>query len=231
MFMGFFSLANLPTLLGLISALTACFLAGNGNVKFGIYMMFLAGICNVFNDKVARTYNKKTPNHTIFANELIDVFKIVSFGFAPCFIAFSFGFNGWFDTVVYSIYIACACVRIASQKTLENPTQKKKARRTRGIPLGTSLYVLTFLFLLTTFIPAIVTVWFSRIFFIVLAVGFVLNIRIKRPDFKRSIIMLGIELMVLLILLVAGNCKQPVREQSNTTSEDTSAVETSDVSK
>ncbi len=231
MFMGFFTISNLPTVLGLISALTACFLAGNGNVKFGIYMMFLACICDVINENIVKRTEKKTPSHTVFANQLIDLCKMAVFGIAPCFILFSFGFDGWFDTAIYCIYIACAAIRVSTQKTLElsNLNPKKKYKRNRGIPLSTTVYVLTFLFLLTTFIPAVVTVWFARIFLLALSVGFVLNIKIKRPGIKRSVLILGIELALLLILLVVGNCKAPIEESPDTVIEDVSTGETSEV--
>jgi phosphatidylserine synthase len=53
MFIGFFSIANTLTLFGLISAVTACFLAANGNFKFAFYMLFLSCLCDTFDGKIA----------------------------------------------------------------------------------------------------------------------------------------------------------------------------------
>ncbi len=225
MFMGYFSLANALTLFGLISSLTSCFLAANGNVKFAVYMLFLATICEVFDKKLIRMTSNKSPKHKQFAIQLSSVCDLVSFGVAPCFIAFSFGFDGWFDVIVYSFYIICAAVRIAYFKTLDTVVTKKKVNKNRGVPITASTYALTVLFLLTTFIPAVATAWLFRLTLIALSVAFVLNIRLKRPNIKQAAMALGIELAVLLILLVAGDCKAP--ENQNTDVE--TSVETSEV--
>ena len=42
MFIGYYSLANAVTMFGLISAVTSCFLAANGNFKFAVFMLFFA---------------------------------------------------------------------------------------------------------------------------------------------------------------------------------------------
>lgn len=209
MFMGAFSLTNAAPLFGLISSITACFLAGNGNVKFAVYMMFLACICDVFYNKIVNAGKQKSEKQIVFANRLNEICKIGTFGFAPCFIAFCFGFNGWFDALIYGVYIICVAIRVAHNMTLEATSNGKKVKQNRGILLNTSVYVLTILFLLTTFIPAVATVWFSRVFFIALAIGYILNIKVRRFNFKQSVVILGVELAVLLILLIAGDCKAP----------------------
>ncbi len=212
MFMGFFSLANGLTLFGLVSSLTACFLAANGNVKFAIYMLFLATICDVFDVTLIRTTANKSPKHKQFALQLNHICDLVCFGVTPCFIAFSFGFDGWFDILVYGIFILCAAIRTAHFKALETAYPNKKISKNLGVPLSASTYVLTFLFLLTTFIPAAVMAWFFRLLLLALAVAFIIKLPLKRPNIRQATMALGIELAVLLILLVAGDCKAPERE-------------------
>ena len=225
MFMGFFSFANALTLFGLISSLTSCFLAANGNVKFAVYMLFLATICEVFDKKLIPMTANQSPKHKQFAIQLTSICDLVSFGVTPCFIAFSFGFDGWFDVIVYCFYIICAATRTAHFKALEIAFPNKKLNKNRGVPVTASTYALTFLFLLTTFMPSAVSAWFFRLILIALALAFVLNIRLKRPNIKQAAMALGIELAVLLILLVAGDCKAPEDQPvDNETSVETSEV-------
>ena len=227
MFMGYFSYANTLTLFGLISSLTACFLAANGNVKFAIYMLFLATICEVFDKKLIPMTANKSPKHKQFAIQLTSICDIVSFGVTPCFIAYSFGFDGWFDIIVYCLYIVCAATRISHFKALEIVAANKKIKKNRGVPITASTYALTILFLATTFIPAVATAWLFRLVLITLSVSFILNIHLKRPNIKQAAMALGIELAVLLILLVAGDCKAPEDKPL----EPETSIETSEVSK
>lgn len=226
MFMGFFSFANALTLFGLVSSITSCFLAANGNVKFAIYMLFLATACEVFDKKLIPMTANQSPKHKQFAISLTSACDLVSFGLVPCFIAYSFGFDSWFDIIVYCFYIISAAIRTAHFKALEIALPNKKHNKNRGVPITASTYALTILFLLTTFIPAAVTAWFFRLVLIALGVSFILKIRLKRPNIKQAAMALGIELAVLLILLVAGDCKAPENQNSDS---DTS-IETSEVS-
>ena len=79
----------------------------------------------------------------------------------------------------------------------------------RGVPIPMSTVVISTLFVLTTFIPASVTVWIFRIALIALALGFVLNIKVKKPDMKSGAIFLGAQIILLLLLLVLGDCQAP----------------------
>jgi phosphatidylserine synthase len=60
------------------------------------------------------------------------------------------------------------------------------------------------------FIPANVTVWIFRIALAALAVGFVLNIKIKKPDTKQAAVFLVIQIVILVALLLAGDFNAPI---------------------
>ncbi len=210
MFIGYYSIANAVTLFGLISAVTSCFLAANGNIKFALYMMFIACLCDTFDGKIARAKTNRTPSEKFYGVQLDSLCDVISFGVTPCFIAFSFGFDGWFDVLVYCLFIVCGATRLAYFNTLSNEHPGKMMKSFRGIPIPISTFVITFLFLLTTFIPATVTVWIFRLALIALALGFVLNIKIKKPNTKKAAIFLAIQIVILIVLLIAGDCNAPI---------------------
>lgn len=210
MFIGIYSLANTVTLFGLISAVTSCMLAANGNYKFAVYMMFIAFLCDMFDGKIARASKKRTAKQKFYGVQLDSLCDVISFGVTPCFIAFSFGFDGWFDVIVYCFFVVCGTIRLAYFNTLANENPGKSAKSFRGVPIPMSTMIITALFLLTTFIPANVTVWFFRIALILLAFGYILNIKIKKPTFKKGAIITIIQIVMLIILLIAGECKAPV---------------------
>lgn len=209
MFIGYYSIANAVTLFGLISAVTSCFLAANGNIKFALYMLFLACLCDTFDGKIARSNPNRTAAEKFYGVQLDSLCDVISFGVTPCFIAFSFGFNDWLDVVIYCIFIVCGATRLAYFNTLSNEHPGKMMKTFRGVPIPMSTMVITILFLLTTFITPNITVWLFRICLLALAIAFVLNIKIKKPTMQKGVILLGAQIILLIILLILGDCKAP----------------------
>ncbi len=202
MFIGYFSMANAVTLTGLIFSATSCFLAVNGNYKFAIWMLFLTCFCDFLDGKIARAQKNRTPAEKYYGVQLDSLCDAISFGVTPCVIAFSLGFKGWFDVLVYCFFIVCGVIRLAYFNTLANENPGKTMKTYRGLPIPMSTMMITFLLLLTTFIPATVTLWLFRIAFIATALLFVMNIKISKPNLRKSLIILGIESLLLILLLI-----------------------------
>lgn len=230
MFIGFFSFANTLTVCGLMSSVISCFLAAKGNIKLALYMLFIAYLCDSVDGTIARRTPHRTESKKCYGIQLDSLCDIISFGLTPCFIAFSFGFDGIIDVIIYCLFIACGATRLAYFNTLANENPDKPCKSFRGVPIPVSAIVITVLFVLTTFIPATATVWIFRIVLTLLAISFILNIRIKKPSFKTGAIIAGVEIALLLILLIAGDCKVPANAETyNAGSAETS--ETSETSK
>lgn len=212
MFIGFYSIANAVTLFGLISSVLSCFLAASGpeNIKFAVLMLFLAMICDMFDGKIARSTPNRGEKQQFYGVQLDSLCDVISFGVTPCFIAFSFGFNGVIDVLIYILFISCGAIRLAYFNTLANDNPGKSMKYYRGIPIPVSCFFTTFLMLLTTFIPANVTVWLFRLVYLALGLGFILNIRIKKPAVQKMLIIAAVQILFLIVLFIAGDVKVPV---------------------
>ena len=211
MFIGIYSIANFITLMGLTSSVVACFLAGIGSFKFALFMLFLACLCDTFDGRVARSNLNRTEKQKFYGIQLDSLCDLVSFGVTPCFIAFSFGFRGVLDIIIYCLFIVCGAIRLAYFNTLANApsANPKKNKGFRGLPIPMSCPLMTLLFMLTLFTPANVSVWFFRIGMLTLAIGYILNIKIKKPSLKRTAIFTAVQVVLLLIILIAGDFKLP----------------------
>ena len=212
MFIGYYSIANGVTLFGLLSAVTACFLAANGDIKYAIYMLFLACICDLFDGKIARTTKNRSDEEKFYGIQLDSLCDAISFGVTPCFIAYSFGFKGWFDILIYGIFIVCGVIRLAYFNTMANKNPGKKVKFFRGVPIPMSTFLVTLLFTITTFSSPAVSVWFFRLGYLAMAIAFIFNIKVKKPNTKRALTLLAVEIVMLIILAFGGDCKAPVRE-------------------
>lgn len=229
-FIGFHSLANCVTLAGLLFAITACFLSANGEIKLAIFLLFLACVCDTFDGRLARL-KKRSDDEKFYGIQIDSLCDVISFGLTPCFMAFSFGFNGALDVIIYGIFIICGAIRLAYFNTLARKSDKP-VKYFRGIPIPVSTFVLTALFVLTTFLNPNVSVWFFRIFMLLLAIGYVLNIKIPKPNLKTGMAFIAVEILLILVLVIAGDCVAPQDSKGNTeTSQESSEVsETSDIS-
>ncbi len=221
MFIGFFSLANSVTLFGLALSVTSCFLAACGNFKFAIYLLFLACICDMFDGKIARNGKKRSNAEVFYGIQLDSLCDVISFGVTPCFIAYSFGFKGTLDIIIYIVFIACGVTRLAYFNTLTNTNPAKASKIFRGVPIPMSVFVVTFLFMLTTFIQPYVSIWLFRIVYLCLGLAFVLKINIKKPDIKKGMMLVVIEIIMLLVLVIAPEC-QSIEASSDTQIEESS---------
>lgn len=212
MFIGYYSLANAVTLFGLISASMSCFLAASGakNIKFAVLMLFFACICDLFDGRIARSNPNRSEHQQFYGIQLDSLCDMVSFGIAPCFIAFSMGFNGVLDVIIYLIFIVCGAVRLAYFNTLANDAPGKSMKYYRGVPIPVSCFFITLLVLLSTFIPASVNVWIVRLIMLALGICFVLNIKIKKPPLRNMLVIFGIQVVMLVVLFIAGDLKLPV---------------------
>ena len=205
MFIGFYSIANAVTLFGLISAVTSCFLAANGNVKFAVLMLFMACICDLFDGRIARAKKDRTDHQKFYGIQLDSLCDLISFGVAPCYVLFSMGFNGVIDVILYLLFIACGAIRLAYFNTLANDNIGKQMKFYKGIPIPVSVFFTTLCVLLSTFIPAGVSVWITRLIVLALGLGFVLNISIKKPPLKTMMVIFGGNVVMLIVLFIVGD--------------------------
>ncbi len=222
-FIGFHSLANCVTLAGLLFSITACFLSANGNIKLAIFLLFLAGVCDMFDGRLARMKKNRTDDEKFYGIQIDSLCDVVSFGVTPCFIAFSFGFNGIIDVIIYGLFIICGATRLAYFNTLARKSDKA-VKSFRGIPIPVSTFVLTVLFVLTTFLSPNISVWFFRIFMFLLAIGYVLNIKIPKPSIKTGMAFIAVEILLIFVLVLAGDCASPDNNNNSQQSEETSDV-------
>ncbi|MBQ4648709.1 MAG: CDP-alcohol phosphatidyltransferase family protein [Clostridia bacterium] len=204
MFIGVYNLANFVTLLGLASAVVACFSAGN-NLLLAVCMFLLSGLCDMFDGRIARGAGSRTRKEKLFGIQIDTVCDMVSFGIAPIVIAYHCGFNHWYDMAIYIVYAACAAIRLAyfnTQAIEETPDLNMKAFT--GVPVPFSCMVLPPLMILHALVDSRVAV--NVIFDIVyLAVGiaFIINVKIKKLNIPQSIALIAFEAVCVVSMFLA----------------------------
>ena len=198
---GYYNFADIVTMLGLVFGVLACFMVGAHPV---VAMMFLAlaGLCDSMDGRIARANKNRTKREKFYGVQLDSLCDVVSFGAAPCIMAYQLGYQMAFDLVLYAIFICCGAIRLANFNTeaaLDTPDLKMT--HFTGFPIPTSVLIFPFpliLHLLTNGNAG----WLFRILFLIVAFGYISRIRIPKPTGKQQLYIIGAVAALLLVLFI-----------------------------
>jgi CDP-diacylglycerol--serine O-phosphatidyltransferase len=181
LFIGFFSIANLITLGGLLFALASGWFALHGNMKMCMVLLGYSGVCDLFDGFVARKIKRDRPEiEKSFGIQLDSLVDVVNFGVVPAVIVFAFtsifAGNAWYVLAVCAFYIICAVIRLAY---FNATTTGEVTKHYRGLPVTSIALILPFM---TYFFNAFsLPVYTWLIVLGVTGVFFVLNVKIPKP--------------------------------------------------
>ncbi len=203
MFIGVYNLANFVTLLGLASAIVACFSAGT-NILLAVCMFLLSGLCDMFDGRIARGAGSRTRKEKLFGIQIDTVCDMVSFGIAPIVIAYNCGFNKWYDMAVYIVYAFGAAIRLAyfnTQAVEETPDLNMKSFT--GVPVPFSCMVVPPLMIVKALVEShlIVNLVFA-VAYLAVGIAFIINVKIKKLNIPQSIALIAFELCCVVSMFL-----------------------------
>ena len=205
MFIGVYNLANFVTLLGLSSAVVACFAAASGAARLAMCMFLLAGLCAMFDGRIARGAGSRTRKEKVFGIQIDTVCDMVSFGLTPVIIVYFLGFKRWHDIAVYIIYASCAAIRLAyfnTQAIEETPDLNMKAFT--GVPTPFSCIILPPLIIFGRLMqhrPLLVNL-VTDVLILAVGIAFIINVRVKKLGIFESALLIIFEAMCVTLLFV-----------------------------
>ncbi len=202
MFLGYYNLANLITLAGLAASVTAVVSAGSYDFRTAIFMLTVAGFCDMCDGLVARNNYEKYDDKThIFGSTLDTLCSLVGFVIAPVTVAYFFGNRTSADIFIYIVYAVCGVIHLANHSTAA-ALRGGRTSAFRGVPIATVVAFLPVIFALAMFASPSVTGYMLRILFLCLSVGFVVNIRVKRPSIRTIAIVAIVCLFCLAMMTI-----------------------------
>lgn len=187
MFIGFYNLANFMTLLGLASSAVAVFAAMSFDFKWALLLFAFAGVCDSIDGKLARNrLDSDDPKKAVYGVMLDSLCDLVSFGVTPCVIAYAFGNRTVFDLVVYILFIAFGCIRLAYYNT-RALCSDGRYKGFVGVPITTSVLLFPPIMALAMVVPPTVVSYVLRVMFVLLGVSFVVKVKINRLSVKQTL--------------------------------------------
>jgi CDP-diacylglycerol--serine O-phosphatidyltransferase len=170
-FIGYYNIANLRTMLGMLIAINSAYFALQKNLKLAIILLMLSGICDLFDGAIARKL-KRTDNEKAFGIQLDTVADVVSFCVVPTIIFCSQAIINWYILTTCAFYISCGVIRLAYFNTIALPDIPVKYYS--GLPV-------TYISLILPIILIFKSAALSIITFVFVALFFILNVKIPKP--------------------------------------------------
>ena len=192
---GYYSYTVILTYLGFVCGSVGLYFAAHGSTNAAIIMLLLAGFCDMFDGKVAKTKKNRTPQECRFGIQIDSLSDMVCFGLLPPMIAFSIGMQHPVCIAVYSCYSLAALIRLAYFNVSEEERQQVTTERRKvyeGLPVTSVALIIPLLFAFRNDIgeafPIVGTVVYA-----VIACLFITRFTLKKPGMR-----------VMMLFIVAG---------------------------
>ena len=191
-FIGFYDYTVILTYLSLVSAVLGMVFAHRGAFGAAMLCLFLSGFCDAFDGTVARTKKNRTEDEQAFGIQLDSLCDVVSFGVAPAFCFYCMGVDSALGIAILCAYCVCAVIRLAFFNVQEAKRQQVESgsnKYYRGLPVTSSAIIFPVYWLLRFLLPGKAFVIGLYILAALVAFLFILDFRVKKPDFGRLLAM------------------------------------------
>ena len=193
-FIGVYNLANCVTMLGVAAAVVGISFANNP--RFAMLMLVLAGVCEMFDGRVARMF-PRTDFEKKYGIQLDSFADTVSFVIFPAVFLIAQGRTVW-TVLIAILYVFAGVTRLCwFDITTDGNTKYFSGFPVTCIALLLPMWYAVFA-LAHTAVPTLVV----ALSLLVMAVLFVANIRVKKPTGKATIALAVVGLAMLLVLLL-----------------------------
>ena len=173
---GIYDYTVLLTYMNFISGILGILCATKGNIFYAIILLMFAGLCDMFDGKVARTKKKRTIEERHFGIQLDSLADVVSFGVLPATIGYMLGA----PLILVVLFPTAGLIRLAWFNVLEitrNSSEPVKAYT--GLPITSSAMVFPFLYMLKN----VLGTYFNLVYIIMMIVVdilFILKIKLNQ---------------------------------------------------
>ena len=203
MFIGYYNIANLVTLSGLMFSAGACFCSLSHDFKSAVALFLCACFCDVFDGRIARSLQRTKVEKT-FGVQIDTVCDMVSFGFTPVVIGYScFDNPSPYLLMVFFFFGATAGIRLAyfNTEAIEKNDNMEMHHYT-GLPVPASCIMVPALLIVHHFIQddTVAQIIFAVTYALV-GCAFIGNFKIKKFGTLPTILFLLVVLGLIAVSL------------------------------
>lgn len=205
---GYYNYTVILTYLGLVSSVTGMFLLMGdvGGILLYIVFLFIAGICDMFDGRVARTMKRDSMQEN-FGAQIDSLSDLICFGVYPACIIYKMGLSQPFFIPVLVLFILCGLVRLAyfNVRAIEKKYNPDANIGTYfiGMPITSSFIIVPILYCIRPSFILMDQGGFSYSIFLAIAttlssVCFIAPIKVSKPGKRGMIFMVILSVIVLV---------------------------------
>ncbi len=205
---GFYNYTVILTYIGLASAISGIFFAfgvcgGESRPTYAIVCLMIAGLCDMFDGKIARTKKDRTDDEKKFGIQIDSLCDAVCFGVLPAIIGYAVGLDHIVDLPVLILFPLCAVIRLAYFNVAEESRQKKTSEVRKvyeGLPVTSVALILPLLYSFHKDIGNC----FPQVYgtaMLLIAIAFITRFKVKKPGMKTMLAFIGVGFLEFLWLL------------------------------
>lgn len=185
MFIGVYNKSVILTYLGLAFSVVGMVFAFQGFISTSVMCLIFSGICDMFDGVVARSC-KRNEREKKFGVQIDSLVDTVSFGVFPVILGICMGFTSRLNILIYIFYVLASVVRLAffnvldEEKRLLSKKENKDTSYYYGLPVTSIAIILPFVYNFKIYTLNV----FENAYpltMLVVAILFILNIKIKKP--------------------------------------------------
>lgn len=202
---GFYNYSVIVTYIGVALSVYAMTLAHTGDFKYAILCLALAGACDTFDGKIARSMKNRTREMEIFGIQIDSLCDMVCFGVTPVIISYHMGLNKPWGIAIEVLFVLCGVIRLAYFNVLEelkhtNP-EAAKTKGYRGLPITSITIIYPIVYLCKPLLSDGEFIITLAIMHVVVAFLYVLDFKLKKPGNAMIIAMIALVAAVLSWIL------------------------------
>ncbi|MBQ9119890.1 MAG: CDP-alcohol phosphatidyltransferase family protein [Lachnospiraceae bacterium] len=200
---GFYDYTVILTYIGLASSVFGMTQVFSGHYRTALLCLIISGACDMFDGKIARTKKNRTRQEKNFGIQIDSLCDLICFGMFPATIGFSmtFGKPGHqiLGTIAAILFVLGAVIRLGYFNVMEQERQEQTEecrKYYQGLPVTSVALLLPLVYIVCVYFDALPLASSYSIAMIIIALLFVLDIRVRKPG------NLGVFLMSVIGLLV-----------------------------
>lgn len=193
--LGFYDYTVVLTYCGMLLAFCGIFRELVNDYWAAIFLLLLAGVCDMFDGAVAST-KIRCNSEKKFGIQIDSLCDLISFGVLPSIFVYMISDKKPIVGLISALFVLCALIRLAYFNVLEEERQKQTEETRKsylGVPVTAVAVMLPLVYLLYDY-RILKNVICFPILLVIMGVGYLLPIEIKKPGIigKVVIIVIGI---------------------------------------
>lgn len=201
MFIGRYNKSLIITYIGVAFAILGMYFAFSLEQKYSMICLILAGICDLFDGKVARMC-KRTKDDILFGIQLDSLADIINFVAFPIVFGYALGLNEWYHVLGYVLLAMAGIQRLSHFNVLVSSKKDDvPVKFYNGLPVTSTSVTFPFIWLLSNWMTS--SVYHIIYIILVYLTAFLFVANIKVPKLKgKAYPILAITAIVFILIFI-----------------------------